>query len=145
VRRFLLVVTAIVVFVAVSALVARAIGAGTTARNEVTDLVKLESRGDARAVVARLAGCADDPACRDRTTALVRRVRGGGRVRILRLDGVSGFALGDRTETARVAWKAGTRLPVVQCIRVRRTGDPVSGYRVRLLSVSAPIGRESGC
>jgi len=112
VRRLLLVVAAVIAFVAVSALVARAIGAGTTARNKVTDLVKLESRG---------------------------------RVRILRLDGVSSFVLGDRTETARVAWKAGTRLPVVQCIRVRRTGDPVSGYRVRILTVSAPIYREAGC
>ena len=48
------------------------------------------------------------------------------------------------TGTGRLAWRAGTALPVVQCFRVRREG-PVTGAGVEILSVSAPIRRESGC
>jgi hypothetical protein len=42
-------------------------------------------------------------------------------------------------------WKAGDRLPVVQCVRVRREGDPLSGYDVRILALGAPIAREGDC
>jgi hypothetical protein len=48
------------------------------------------------------------------------------------------------TGTGRVAWRAGTSAPVVQCVRVRRDG-PASGADVELLSVSAPIGAEASC
>ena len=65
--------------------------------------------------------------------------------RILRVDGVGGFALAGRTETGRVAWRAGAGLPVVQCVRVRRTGDPLTGYDVTVVGVSRPIAREADC
>jgi hypothetical protein len=53
--------------------------------------------------------------------------------------------LTDAVATGRVAWRAGTNgLPVVQCVRVRRDG-PLSGATVELLSISAPIGRQSSC
>jgi hypothetical protein len=53
--------------------------------------------------------------------------------------------LTDAVGTGRVAWRAGENgFPVVQCVRVRRDG-PLSGANVELLSISAPIGRESSC
>jgi hypothetical protein len=36
-------------------------------------------------------------------------------------------------------------LPVVQCIGVRRTGNPLSGIEVALVSLSAPIPNEGDC
>jgi hypothetical protein len=66
-------------------------------------------------------------------------------VRILRIDDVANLSLGSRTDTARVAWKAGDRLPLVQCVEVRRAGNPVAGYDIEILSLSAPIGREADC
>ncbi len=54
------------------------------------------------------------------------------------------LALTRKTGTGRVAWRAGTSLPVVQCVRVRREG-PLTGGAVELLSISDPIGGEAGC
>jgi hypothetical protein len=48
------------------------------------------------------------------------------------------------TGTGRVAWRAGSNQPVVQCVRVRRDG-PLSGAKVELLSISAPIGTDDAC
>ena len=62
--------------------------------------------------------------------------------------GLDGRAAGDHgigvTGTGRVAWRAGSALPVVQCVRVRRDG-PLTGGDVELLSLSAPIGGEASC
>ena len=110
--RALAIGAAVVGFLAVSAVVARVIAAGTAARHEATGAIG---------------------------------GRAGGDVRILRVDGVGGFAPGGRTETGRIAWKQGDGLPVVQCVTVRRAGDPISGYDVAVLRVSAPIGREADC
>jgi hypothetical protein len=96
----------------------------------------------ASAAVARVIGAAT--AARGEVTDTIKQ-RAGGEVDILRVDGISGFAPGGRIETARVAWKAAGRLPVVQCVRVRRTGDPLAGYDTAVLSVSRPIGREASC
>lgn len=112
--RLLTVAATVVAFLAVSALVARVIGAASTVRGEVTDAIK-------------------------------RQPSAGDGARILRIDGVAGFAVTGRTDTARVAWRSGDRLPVVQCVRVRRQGDPVSGYDVAVLRISEPIGREEEC
>lgn len=96
----------------------------------------------ASATVARVIGAAT--AARSEVTDAIKQ-RAGGEVDILRVDGISGFAPSGSTETARVAWKAAGRLPVVQCVRVRRTGDPVAGYDTAVVSVSRPIGREASC
>ena len=48
------------------------------------------------------------------------------------------------TGAARVAWRAGETLPVVQCIRVRREG-PLTGGGVALLAITDPRGLEAPC
>ena len=44
---------------------------------------------------------------------------------------------------ARVAWKVGAALPVVQCVRLRTTGDPVGGYTVHITGVEEPTALDA--
>jgi hypothetical protein len=143
--RIALLTLAVVVFGATSVLVARLLGASTAARDDVTELIKLQAHGDAAGVVRRIDGCRADPDCTARLTAQVTRLRTNGRVRIVRVDDVANLSLGSHTDTARVVWKAGARLPTVQCVRVRRAGNPLAGYDVDVLSLSPPIEREANC
>jgi hypothetical protein len=53
-------------------------------------------------------------------------------------------ALTTRTGLGRVAWRAGSSAPVVQCVRVRREG-PLTGADVELVAISEPIGGDQGC
>jgi hypothetical protein len=134
----------IFVFLAVSAMVARSLSATGTERARVLELARAEARGDAAAVLARTAACADEPACKAATEAFVARLERPGSVQILQYQPSVNLPLTTETGTGRVAWRAGTGLPVVQCVRVRREG-PLSGAQVELLSISAPIGNEAGC
>jgi hypothetical protein len=143
--RYTLVASAAVAFLVVSAGLARVLGAANAERDAAIELVKAESHGDAAAVVAGIRGCRSDAACRERVAAQVARLRSAGKVRVLRLDGPSHFALRARTGTARIAWRAGDALPVVQCVRLRRAGDLRHGFRVEVLALSAPIRRDAAC
>ncbi len=49
------------------------------------------------------------------------------------------------TGQTRVAWTVIGKLPVVQCVEVRRTGNFLTGITVTLLSLSAPIPNEADC
>jgi hypothetical protein len=143
--RIVLIVLGIALFVAITFVVGRFLGAATAARDEATEIVTQQVRGDVVGVVDRIQGCRQDAACAARIVAQVRRLRDPGRVKIVRVEDVAGLSLGSRTDTARVVWKTGSRLPTVQCVRVRRSGNPISGYDVDVLSLSAPIGREASC
>lgn len=144
-RRLLVLVLSVVAFLAISAGLARIFSAGNDERDLTVGLIKAQARGDTPGVLARLPGCRASRACRVRITAQVGRLRTAGRLRVLRVDMPSSFTLGSRTATARIVWEAGGRLSTVQCVRLRRTGDPLSGFEVRALVLSAPIGRESSC
>jgi hypothetical protein len=75
---------------------------------------------------------------------LRRRGACAGKVEILLYEPSVHIALTRRVGTARVAWRIGARLPVVQCVRALREG-PLSGGGVELLSISDPIGRQASC
>ena len=64
---------------------------------------------------------------------------------IVRVDAPSRLALGARTSVMRVVWRPGEGLPVVQCVRVRRTGSVVEGFRVRATRLGKPIPTEGSC
>jgi hypothetical protein len=132
-------------FVAVSALLARMLSVGNAERDAVTAVVRAQARGDEATVLARVRGCRTDDRCRAQVHGALAGTRRPGEVKVLRFDGPSGLALGGRQGTARIAWKAGRRLPVVQCVKLRTDGNPVTGYSVRVLALGAPIGREAGC
>lgn len=136
---------AVLAFLVVSFVLARILTAGNVERGAAIDIVRDEADGQTGAVVAAVDGCADDPACRTRVARVVDRVRRPGKVEILQVDGTGGFVPFGRTTVARVAWRAGESLPVVQCLTLRRTGDPLTGFDVAVTAVSPPIGRETSC
>ena len=74
----------------------------------------------------------------------MQELRRRGAVQILSYQPSTRLALTRKLGTARVAWRAGDELPVVQCVRVRREG-PLTGGTVELLSVSAPIAGDGSC
>lgn len=131
-------------FLAASFVAARVLSAGSDERGVAVAVIKAQARGDAQAVLSLLEGCRRRPACAARVRRTVARLRRPGRIDVLNVRSPP-FALGARTGTTRVAWKTQGRLPVVQCVTARRTGDPLAGYEVRVLALSAPIGRESAC
>jgi hypothetical protein len=107
----------VAVFLAVALLLARVLGVAGVERSAVVDAVKGQA-------------------------AVLNRT---GKVRVLNIKPTTRFALGGGTHVARVAWKAGDALPVVQCVTLRRDGGVLDGYDVRVLRVSRPIPRDANC
>jgi hypothetical protein len=133
------------VFLAVSALLARALTAAGTERARVLDVAQAQARGDAARVLELTPACAAQPACAATTRGFVAKLKRPGDVEVLQYLPSVQVTFTRTTGTGRIAWRAGrTGFPVVQCVRVRRDG-PLTGNGVQLLSISAPIPRESAC
>jgi hypothetical protein len=143
-QRYILIGVAVFVFLAISAMVARALGATGTERAKVLEIAEAQAKGDASAVLNATPACKAQPACVAATESFVAKLKKPGEVEILQYRPSVNLPLTTQTGTGRVAWRAGTNLPVVQCVRVRREG-PVSGAGVEVLSISAPIGLEAAC
>jgi hypothetical protein len=142
------VVTAVVVgvaaFVISSLVLARGLSGAGAERARIQDLLVAQARGDAAAVLERMAACRREPACAELTRARVRELRRPGGVEILAFEPSVRLTPTGHTGPARVAWRAGAGRPVVQCVRVRREG-PLAGGGVELLSISAPIPPTAPC
>lgn len=146
-RRYLMTLIALgaLVFLAISALLARAFSANGAEQSAITDLVRAEAAGNQVAMLARIEGCAQSAFCRARVAHDAVALRRSGEVSIINLQPSTSFSLSGTVGTARVAWRAGSSLPVVQCVRVRRSGDVISGLHVQLLELSARIKSDSAC
>ncbi len=146
-RRLIIASVAIgvLVFLAISLMLARAFNAESAERAAVADLVKTEARGDVRGATAQLSDCANSPACRIRVAANVAALHRPGAVQVLQLEASTGFSLGSTLGNARIAFRIGTSLPTVQCVKVRRAGNVVSGLRIELLQVSRPLKGDAAC
>jgi hypothetical protein len=131
-------------FIGISAILARALSATGDERAKALDVARAEARGDAQAVLRMTPACNKDAACRAATLTFAGRLKRPGEVQVLRYDPAVQLALTDEIGTGRLAWRAGTGLPVVQCIRVQRA-NPLGGGAVTLLSVSRPIRRTAPC
>jgi hypothetical protein len=140
-----LIVVGVAVFLVISALLARALSVGGAEDSALTSLVRAEARGDQAGVIAEISDCAAQPACRARAAQNVAALKHPGAVQIIEINPSAGFSLGSTLGTARVAWLAGGSLPRVQCVRVRRAGDVLSGYEVKLLKVSVRIRSNADC
>ena len=140
-----LILVVVVVFLAVSALLARVWSADGAESSAVTALVKAEARGDRQAMLDRLTGCRANAACRSRVAILSEALQQSGSITILQDQSSTGFSLSGTTGSARVAWKSSSSLPIVQCIRVRRSGDALSGLKIELLAISARIKSDADC
>ena len=142
IRRIALVLGA-VAFVAVSLVVARWLLADGSERGAVEALLRAQLRGDGSGMARQLDDC--DARCRAGLERLATRLRAEGPLEVVRYDSRTSHATGPKTAPTRVVWSAPGGLPTVQCVLVRRTGTALSGPRVTLLRLSAPIGREDSC
>jgi hypothetical protein len=140
-------VLGVVLFVLISGLLARFLSVENTERDADLALVEAQARGDGQGMIRRIAGCRSSPACLRSVAANVAnpRLRRKGAVKILQLTSSTAYSLTGASGRTRLAWTVIGQLPVVQCVGVRRTGNPISGINVTLTSLSAPIPNEADC
>jgi hypothetical protein len=136
---------AILLFLVISALLARVFSANSAEQSAITALVQSEARGNVDEIVGDITGCQADAACRQRATTNAVALQHVGSVSIIQLQPSTSFSLGGTEGTARVAWNVGSSLPIVQCVKVRRAGNPISGLKVELLEVSRRIPSDAAC
>jgi len=139
------IVAGIVLFLVISGLLARVFSANSAEQSAITALVQSEARGDVDAIVGAITDCRTDAACRQRAAANAAALQHPGSVSIIQLQPSTSFSLGGTEGTARVAWNVGSSLPIVQCVKVRRAGNPISGLTVELLEVSRRIPSDAAC
>jgi hypothetical protein len=89
--------------------------------------------------------CTESAACRARVADDAGALRHRGTVAIIQIQPSAGFSLRGTVGVARVAWNAGGSLPIVQCVRVRRAGNALSGLHVELLELSRRIRSDADC
>jgi hypothetical protein len=135
----------IVLFLGLSVLLARYLAVENTERDDVLAVLRAQVAGDARSTIARISGCATHPGCVAQATQNAANLRRPGSVKILSLTSHTAYSLTSATAPTRVAWTVIGRLPVVQCVTVKRTGNFLTGLSVDLLSVSKPISNEGDC
>jgi hypothetical protein len=141
-----LVAVGVLVFAAVSLLLARYLNTEGQERGAVFALLEAQARGDAHGMLERLDGCAHEPRCVATTRRNAQRLRRAGEVKILAYDSKTAYALGAARGPTRVAWTVIDRgLPVVQCVDVERTGTVLAGRAIRLRRLSPPIDRQGTC
>jgi hypothetical protein len=145
VRRLLAIAIAVLVFVAIAAVLARWLSAENDERAKVTDLLQAQARGDERAMLAQIDGCLDRPACVGTVAHNARTLRNPGKLEIVAYDSATRHTLGAASGPTRVVWKAPGRLPTVQCVAIRRTGNVLSGPSITVTGISEAIDREGPC
>jgi hypothetical protein len=141
--RIALISAGVVAFLVLSGLLARFLAVENVERDAVLGLLRAQARGDAPAMLAMLRACSPD--CQRTVRADAATLRGPGSVTILNSRSNTAYSLTGATGETRVAWKIPRRLPIVQCVLLRRGGSVVSGLSVTLLSLSAPIPGQSDC
>jgi hypothetical protein len=140
-----LIVVGVLVFVVVSAFLARVLSVDGAERGAITSLVQAEARGDQAYVLDHLRGCRQSPACRDRVAENIAALTHPGSVKIIQILPSAGFSLTSTLGTARVAWEVGSSLPIVQCLRIQRAGNALRGLSVELLAITPRIASDSDC
>jgi hypothetical protein len=143
-RRTLLIAAVVLAFAAVSTALARFLTTEGRERSALAEVLEDQARGDAAGVLARLEAC--DARCARVVRAAALRVRGPGEVKIVRLDSETAYSAFGRSEGwSRVVWALGPEgIPKVQCVRVRREGNPLTGRSVTLLALRAPLADNEG-
>lgn len=143
-RRKLLLAVGVVAFLLVSGVLARWLGVENVERDDIVMLLEAEAHGDAHAVLVQLHGC--DRYCMANVVRIAHRVKRPGKVLVLADSSRTAYSLTGTVGDTRVAWKAGADpYPVVQCVKVKRSGNVLSGLAITLLAVSAPIPDTADC
>ena len=135
----------VLLFLAISGLLARAFSANSAEQDAITSLVTAEARGDVNGVLDDILDCRTTAACRQRAAGNAVQLKHAGAVSIAQLTPSTSFSLAGEEGTARVAWIVGGSKPITQCVRVRRTGNVLSGLRVELLAVTPRLKTNADC
>lgn len=144
-KRIVLIAVGVVLFVAISGLLARFLSTEGAERDDVLAVLQAQAAGNVQGMLDGQAGCRHSPSCVATTRANASRLRRRGAVKILTLTSATAYTLTSATGQTRVAWTVIGKLPVVQCVEVRRTGDFLKGISVTLVSIGAPIENEADC
>lgn len=144
-RRVALVASATVLLAVIGVLLARYLSTENVERKDILAVLQAQARGDAPRELRLLDGCRARPSCAATVRLSALRLKRPGAVKLLSIKSPTAGALTGATGTARVAWTVIGRLPVVQCVVVHRSGNPLQGLRVSLRSLSAPIENEADC
>jgi hypothetical protein len=146
-RRWLIALIAlgVVLFLLISVELARFYSVESLEREDLVALLQAEARGNAPGMLAQLADCRASPSCVATVRADAAKLHRPGSIKILTLTSPTAGSLTAATGTTRVAWTVIGTLPVVQCVRVRRTGNAVTGISLKLLSVGPKIESEADC
>jgi uncharacterized membrane protein YbhN (UPF0104 family) len=144
-KRIAIVAIGVALFLAISGLLARFLSTENAERADILKVLQAQARGDAPRVLALLQGCSAHPSCVASVRASASSLRRPGSVKILSITSPTAGSLTTATGTSRVAWTVIGRLPVVQCVALRRSGNFLKGFQITLLSLSAPIGNEADC
>jgi hypothetical protein len=128
-------------------LLARFLQTENVERDADLALIQAETRGDVNAMLDKLSGCRQSPSCVAAVRANARnpRLLRNGPVKILLINSPTAYSLTGATGKTRFAWTVIGKLPVVQCIGVRRSGSFLTGIKVTLLTLSPPIPNEADC
>ncbi len=135
----------LIVFLAVGGVLARFLAAENVEREDILTVLAAQARGDVAGELALLRDCPPGSACERAVRKSAASLKREGPVKIVSLKSTSDSSLGSSVGTTRVAWTVIGHLPVVQCVRVRRSGNVLSGVTTTLLSLSAPIENEADC
>jgi hypothetical protein len=144
-KRVALIVLGVLLFLVISGLLARFFSTENVERSDELALVEAEVKGDAQSLVRKIHGCSAEPACVAVAQANAKRLHRVGSVKILSVKATNSHSLTSSTGTTRLAWTVIGKLPVVQCVKVRRSGNFLTGINVTMLSLSAPIANEGVC
>lgn len=143
--RILLIAAGVLVFLAVSGVAARFFAAENVEADHEVALLRAEARGDVPGMLAQLAGCRASPTCTTTVRADAASLRRPGSVQILSTQATTNHSLTGSVGETRIAWKVSGRYPVVQCVRVRRSGNFLTGISISLLRVSPRIAGTEDC
>ncbi|MGH2855192.1 MAG: hypothetical protein ACRDLF_13480 [Solirubrobacteraceae bacterium] len=132
-------------FLAISGVLARFFAAENVEHDHEAALMQAEAQGDVQGMLAQLTGCRASASCTATVRANAASLRRAGLVEILSTQSTTNHSLTGSVGETRVAWKVSGRYPVVQCVRVRRSGNFLTGISVALLRVGPRIGDTSDC
>jgi hypothetical protein len=135
----------VLLFLAISGALARFLSAEGVERDDASSLLQAQARGDVNAMLDALSGCRQRPSCLATVRANASRLHAPGEPKILSLKSPTAYSLTGASGKTRLAWTVIGKLPVVQCVGVRRTGNALTGIEIELLSLSAPIANSADC
>jgi hypothetical protein len=144
-KRVAPIVLGALLFLALSGALARFLSTENVERDDEAALIRAQVRGDAAGMLDKLSGCRESAACVATVRANASALRRPGAPKILSLKSTTSYSLTGASGKTRLAWTVIGRLPVVQCVEVRRTGNALTGIKVALLSLSAPISNVADC